>query len=82
MNYEDYEYIRLKLDWTKSDYTPYEVSDHLSMNGYIFGFSKDDKYLYTFIEETAYVKTILEDRQIKVVSELPMKHIPKPKELC
>ena len=41
-----------------------ELESHLSMNGYDFGIDKRRHLLFVFIEELAYVETILEDRNI------------------
>jgi len=41
-----------------------ELENHLSMNGYNFGIDKNQRTLFTFIDELSYVETILEDREI------------------
>jgi hypothetical protein len=41
-----------------------ELENHLSLNGYDFGIDKNRKLLFVFIDELAYVETILEDRGI------------------
>lgn len=42
----------------------WEVINHLSMNGYKFGYDSYAGNLFVYDEELAYVETILEDRGI------------------
>lgn len=41
-----------------------ELENHLSMNGYDFGIDKNKNLLFVFVDELAYVATILSDRNI------------------
>ena len=55
------EYVCIILD-ANTDFD--ELENHLSMNGYYFGIDKKRNLLFVYIEEVAYVETILEDRNI------------------
>lgn len=41
-----------------------ELENCLSMNGYNFGIDNDRGFLFVFVEEIDYIKTVLEDRDI------------------
>lgn len=41
-----------------------ELENHLSMNGYNFGIDRFRCYLFVYVDELAYVETILTDRNI------------------
>ena len=79
MTMDNYEYVRLKLDWSGTTCSPVSLTEYLDMEGCLCGFSKDDQYLYAYAEEVRTVKKILKNRNIAVLAELPMKRIPKPK---
>ena len=58
------EYVAIKLvDTCLNDQILLE--QHLSMNGYTFGFDAVRKMLFVFVDELDYVRTILEDRGIQ-----------------
>jgi hypothetical protein len=55
------EYVRIVLH---HDTDMLELENHLSMNGYNFGIDRFRHYLFVYIDELAYVETILSDRDI------------------
>lgn len=55
------EYVCIILD-ANTDFD--ELDNHLSMNGYYFGIDKKRNLLFVYIEDVAYVETILDDRNI------------------
>lgn len=59
---EIYEYA--KIYFLNSSFDLEELENHLSMNGYDFGIDKKRGCLFVFVDELAYVETILTDRNI------------------
>lgn len=55
------EYVRITYH---SSTDVLELENHLSMNGYNFGIDRFRRYLFVYIDELAYVETILTDRNI------------------
>lgn len=56
------------IEYARISYHPntdvLELENHLAMNGYNFGIDKFRHYLFVYVDELAYVETILEDRNI------------------
>lgn len=48
-----------------------ELTHHLSMNGYRFGFDPKSNALFIYEDETEYVETIMHDRKIKYEMDTP-----------
>lgn len=71
--YKDYDYrkdipMNEFIEYVRITYHPstdiLELENHLAMNGYNFGIDKAKRYLFVFVDELAYVETILKDRNI------------------
>ena len=56
------EYVRIYIHDFYADLS--ELENHLTMNGYDFGIDTKRRVLFVFIDELAYVETILTDRNI------------------
>lgn len=71
--YKDYDYRKDVptngfVEYVRINYNPtadiLELENHLAMNGYNFGIDRHRCYLFVYIDELAYVETILTDRDI------------------